>query len=392
MQRYWLSLVLVAAVPGFTWAKDTGVSDSSGQQSVQYERDRGLTFTSGETDLWLGVRGQFRFTTPSTSLDPESGTYHDDDNPLSVNRARIKGGGTLVRDWISFYGEYNLKDSQWLDYRSTIAVNDWLDVRFGQWKSEFSRERYISSANQQLVERSISTYWFTLDRQRGLSTSARFGAGTRADLQIWIQALSGLGLNRATERDNGLIMARVQWSPDGEQLPFSGSDLKRREEPLRSLAVALVTGETQCSRFSSDGCGQLPGYQESEYDLDQLMFETGMHYRGLGWEQELHVKRVRDKVTGSSTTLVGGYMQFGSFLNEWLPRVPPPLEIVGRYALVDPDTGTSSDLQQEWTLGANWFFSGHRNKLSLDFTWLDTGNLFDHGSQTRLQLQWELSL
>jgi hypothetical protein len=117
-----------------------------------------------------------------------------------------------------------------------------------------------------------------------------------------------------------------------------------------------------------------------------------VQHRGISWEQELHYKRIRDQQTGAVTRLVGGYAQVGSFLNEWWPAIPAPLELAARVAIVDPNTDRSSDTNRELTLGANWFFSGHRNKLSLDLSWLEDDDLIDGGSQTRLRLQWEISL
>ncbi len=368
---------------------DTSAENTNPAPAFTYERDRGLVFRQGDTDLWLGLRGQFRYNNSSTELDTDESSLTDES--LKVNRARIKGGGTVAAPWLAAYGEYDLVGSQWLDYRATVTVAGWLDIRVGQWKSEFSRERINSSGKQQLVERSISNYWFTLDRQRGLSTSARFGEGTRMDSRVWVQALSGLGLNRATERNNGLLMLRWQWNPDGQELPFSGSDLARRAERVRSLALAYVSGDSRCTRFSSDGCGQLPGFSDGDYDLEQLMLETAVQHRGLSWEQELHYKRIRDERTGEVTRLLGGYAQLGSFLNEWWPAVPAPLELAARLAIVDPDTDRSGDTNRELTLAANWFFSGHRNKVSLDLSWLEDDDILQ-GDQTRLRLQWELSL
>lgn len=365
-------------------------NDAGAASEFGYERDRGLVFRRGATDVWLGLRGQFRYNNESSELDTDDEGLLEGD--LSVNRARIKGGGTVGVPWLDLYGEYDLVGSKWLDYRATFAVADWLDIRVGQWKSEFSRERINSSGKQQLVERSISNYWFTLDRQRGLSTSARFGAGSRRDSRLWIQALTGAGINQATERGNSLLMARWQWNPQGEVLPFSGSDLERRSERLSSVALAYVSGDTACSRFSSDGCGQLPGFAESDYELRQLMLETAVHHQGFGWEQELHWKRVRDERTGVVTNLLGGYAQLGSFPNHWWSAVPAPLELVARIAIVDPDRDRSGDTNRELTLGANWFFRGHRNKLSADLSWLRDDDVLGLERVTRLRLQWEISL
>jgi hypothetical protein len=355
-----------------------------------YERDNGVIYRQGETDLWLGVRGQFRYNSSSTLLDTDSEALVD--RSLSVNRARIKGGGRVFRRWLALYGEYDLEGAQWLDHRATVTVAGWLDIRVGQWKSEFSRERVNSSGEQQLVERSISNYWFTIDRQRGFSTSTRLGEGSAWDSRIWVQGLSGTGLNAPTEQGSGLLLGRWQWNPDGEELPFSGSDLERRSKRLSAVALAFVTGESRCTRFSSEGCGQLPGFADGDYDLDQFMLETALHHRGIGWEQELHFKRIRDERTGEITRLLGGYAQLGSFLNEWWPSVPAPLEVVGRVALVDPDTSAGGDRRSELTVGANWFFDRHRNKLSMDLSRLGGDALSGEGSQTRVRLQWEISL
>ena len=66
--------------------------------------------------------------------------------------------------------------------------------------------------------------------------------------------------------------------------------------------------------------------------------------------------------------------------------------MVARFALVDPNTERGGDLNEEYTLGANWFFSGHRNKLSLDLSRIEAEESFGEVRRTRLRLQWDLSL
>ena len=277
--RLLLVVLLFAAVP-FAVAEPEQTQNSS---TFAYERENGLVYRQGDTDLWLGLRGQFRYNNTATELDTEN--IESNEKSLEVNRARIKGGGKVLKPWLEGYGEYDLVGSKWLDYRATLTLSGWLDIRIGQWKSDFSRERINSSGKQQLVERSISNYYFTLDRQRGFSTSARFGAGTRWDSRVWVQALSGLGLNQSSERsqvtgkNSGLLMGRWQWNPNGEVLPFSGSDLARRPERLSSVALAYVTGDSSCTRFSSDGCVQLPGFSAGDYE--PMSAPTGASMRSI---------------------------------------------------------------------------------------------------------------
>ena len=175
-------------------------------------------------------------------------------------------------------------------------------------------------------------------------------------------------------------------------MPFSQSDLERRESPVPSIAVATVVGRTPFTRFSSSGGGSLPGFDPADYNLEQFLFETAWHYRGIAWQQELHWKNIEDRVTGQITRLIGGYAQIGYFPNEWWSYVPAPLELVGRLSIVDPDRSLGDNLEREWTLGVNWFINGHRNKFTSDVSWLTFDSPARDASQTRFRLQWELSI
>ena len=87
----------------------------------------------------------------------------------------------------------------------------------------------------------------------------------------------------------------------------------------------------------------------------------------------------------------GGYIQLGSFVNEWWRLWPRQLELAGRLSIVDPDRSLSGNTEKERTLGLNWFFNGHRNKLTLDHSWLNFEDFGDSATRNRLRLQWELS-
>ena len=49
--------------------------------------------------------------------------------------------------------------------------------------------------------------------------------------------------------------------------------------------------------------------------------------------------------------------------------------------------------REEFTLGANWFFNGHSNKITLDVSHLiiDDGFLSTKDSENRVRLQWDVS-
>jgi phosphate-selective porin len=79
-----------------------------------------------------------------------------------------------------------------------------------------------------------------------------------------------------------------------------------------------------------------------------------------------------------------------------MPDFPRPLELAMRYAYVDEPNRVDLSLEnrrEELTIGANWFFAGHNNKLTLDYSWLDIedSQLFLEESDNRLRLQWDVS-
>ena len=75
---------------------------------------------------------------------------------------------------------------------------------------------------------------------------------------------------------------------------------------------------------------------------------------------------------------------------------PEELELAARYAwLTEPnETNLALDNERkEFTVGANWFFNGHINKVTLDYSKLsiEDGTLAQSQSDNRVRLQWDVS-
>ena len=370
----------------------TGIATQKGA-SFGYG-EKGLEFNSGDgsTFLWLGFRLQGRYDSLPGTLNDATDLANPDAGKWDLKRGRIKGGGHLIDEGFQIYSEYDFTTNGWLDYRATFKLAKHTTFRLGQWKSEFNRERIDSSGAQQFVDRSLSNYWFTIDRQLGAALSTRFWAGEAADSSVWIELLSGRGLGSTPSDDSWLGMLRWQWNPTGEVLGFGQADLDRSEDLISAVTLATVFGDSHYTGFSSSGGDQLPGFTYGDYQIFQLMFETAVRWRGLSWQQELHWKNIDDRISGAHRQIMGGYVQAGAFPSEFWSCFPDPLEIVTRIASVDPDTSLSNDLQWEWTVGANWYFNGHRSKLSTDLSLLDFDDpIIGHQSDLRLRFQWDVS-
>jgi phosphate-selective porin OprO and OprP len=365
------------------------------------------------TDLqW---RAQTRFTTPYRSDPRQISSFNGpDQNNFEARRLRMKIGGTGFQPWLQYYFEVDLQPSRdvddsstasstrVIDWRIDIAKWDWGGIRLGQWKIDMNRERVDSSGRQQFVERSIANRVFTIDRQVGVQLRGHLFEDTPADMRYYAGVFNGEGKSVNNADDNMMYMARWQWNFLGRDLSWRQTDVEYTELPTGSFALAGATTTGACTRWSSSGCGNLDGFERpanaapDQYEIDQYVEEFAFKYRGFSAQQEHHVKKIRDTTTGLRNELTGGYVQAGYFFHHMFPSVPAPLELAARYAYVDEpnaaNLGFDND-REEFTIGANWFFSGHNNKLTLDFSRLNLDdnvlNLDESGN--RLRFQWDVS-
>ena len=347
--------------------------------------------------FYIDFRGQFRAAYPAYNFPTSEDDFSDDDMNIGISRARIKFGGYVGNPAYNFYLEQDVRGGNLLDFRAQIEKHSFLKFRVGQWKARYSRERVISSGKQTGLERSLINRVFTIDRQQGVSLYGNIDGGGAANFNYWAEILTGSGRGGTVgDDDNLMYMLRLQWNPNGKELGFSGSDLKFHEKFVSSVSVAAVTNTSPYTRFSTSGGGQLYGYEagvDGQYKVDQLMFETAFKYRGFSWQQELHYKNIDDNVNLEETLLMGNYFQVGYFFHYLFEKFPKPLEVYARQAFYDPNTDFSGDSNLEYTFGVNWFFKGHKNKLTLDYSYLDY-NQFDIEDNTEhmFRIQWDVSI
>jgi phosphate-selective porin len=399
-----ISLVLVGSlfVGPKLFAFQLGGPTKTDTLTSQFDHtSEGFEFTSqdGLFQLQLAGRLQFRFATPN---DQDPITYDDFDTELKnifkVNRARLKIGGYAYQPWLQYYLEYELGSSQLLDFRVMVEKWPWLSFKVGQWKTEYTRERVISSGKQQMMERSIINRPFTLDRQQGVTVYGHLDGRGLADFNYYLAVLTGNGLGTSENDDKNLLYSgRFQWNLMGGGVEMSGSDLSYHEKPAVSLAWAGATNISQYTRFSSDGGGILKGYEEGEagqYKVDQWLFESAVQYRSFSWHSEFHNKHIYDRVNLTKDTMVGGFVQGGYILNRQNAVEGHPLiEVAARYASYRPNLELIMNSEEEFSLAVNCFFNEHLNKLTADVTVFefDQQSINREASGWRFRIQYDFS-
>jgi len=193
----------------------------------------------------------------------------------------------------------------------------------------------------------------------------------------------------------------------GRDLGLRQTDVERTEKPTGSLAFGAATTKGKCTRWSSSGCGNLDGFTgaatagQGQFEVHQAVEELAFKWQGFSFQQEFHWKRVVDRSFDESsafneTDFYGLYAQTGYFFNEIFDFVPKELELGFRYAFVrEPNEidRLKDNFRQEFTVAANWFFYGHNNKITMDYSYLtlDDDVLARNVADSRVRLQWDIS-
>ena len=241
---------------------------------------------------------------------------------------------------------------------------------FGQAKLPGNRERVVSSANQEFVDRSNLNRVFTIDRDIGIQLHHQwdaFGMIIREQGAI----STGEGRNRRTS-SNGGICATIR----GEVLPFGlfqqrgdyiQGDLVREKTPKVSLGYTYS--------FNNDAArtgGQLGEYLYAPSDIETIFADILIKYQGLSFITEYAQRSSPNPIS----TKVGSkdlYIYDGEGFNSQISyMISNDLQIGLRYTSITPSpkiqllTGPRTDM----VFGISKYFHGHDLKLQADVNYI----------------------
>lgn len=410
--------------------KDTATRTQNKEKDAQIKVSwgkKGLTLATPDGLFQTRIQWRFqgRWTYPERSDPRDKKAFTDnEESTFELRRVRMKVGGHGYQPWIKYYFEVDWQPgrdfddgagnaaTRLIDWRIMLEKYPWAKLRIGQWKINYSRERVDSSGKQTMVERSIMNRVFTIDRQIGAMLYGRVNPGTPVDVNYYLGVYSGSGRGVAkNDDDNMMYMGRLQWNVFGRELKWRQSDVAFHKKPTASLSIGGYTTIGKCTRWSSGGCGQIKDDvtkftatedKTGQFRVDGMQVGSAFKYRGFAWQHETHWKQVKDSEAAAGqqkTNMFGGYAMAGYFPHYLMPAVPKPLEVAFRYSHVDTNVHKPGGFRQEYTLGFNWFFAGHRNKLTLDVSHLTLSALDDDDpmvedktlSEQRVRLQWDVS-
>ena len=381
--KFLLPVKLIILFVGVTNANCIAQVDKS---SIKMEAGKGIQFTSADSSFTMAIGGRIQ-SVFEARRDITNETIGAD---FLLRRCRLNIQGIAFNPKFSYRIQVGFAHGDITSGNSSVQNNlilrdamlfydasKWLRIGFGQTKLPGNRQRQISSANLQLVERSIANNNFTLDRDKGIWLYTNFNI-RKTVLKSTIAISSGEG--RIVSDKNGKLCysARVEFLPFGDfskKGDYIGSDIEREIKP--KLAIA---GVYSFNEGSTRTMGQLGDYLYNsetaniQYYGADLMFK----YKGFSIESEFY-NRNSDTgiITNNKDTTQRNYIISGNtFMVQSGYFITKKNEIAARYAQITPDNSVASimNTQKEYVLGFSHYFNKHSLKLQSDVTYLVNGD------------------
>jgi phosphate-selective porin OprO and OprP len=355
------------------------------QSTMKMKFGKGVQFTSEDSLFTLAISGRVQSMFEAKHDQTNSTTSAD----FLLRRCRLNFQGTAFNPKFTYRIQLGFAHGDITSANSTVQnnlvlrdamlfykANHWLRFGFGQTKLPGNRQRQVSSANLQLVERSIANNNFTLDRDKGLWIYTHFNLG-KALLKSTSAVSSGEG--RIISDKNGKLCYSTRW----EFLPFgeftNGGDYIEADNDREATPKIAIAGVYSYNDATSRTMGQLGDYLYNSqiayvnYYGGDLLFK----YKGFSFESEYYTRNsnrgviINKKDTTQRNNIIAGntlMLQSGYFITK-------TNEIAVRYAQITPDKKVEANMntQKEYVLGFSHYFNNHSLKLQSDISYLENG-------------------
>ena len=365
---------------------------------------KGLFNLVGQDSSWtMKVGLRFQFNATALMQDGES-----PETSFLIRRSRLKFDGFAVTPKLKYKVELGLSNrdmsgtSVFTGNTPRYVMDAVLKYNFyenfvlwvGQTKLPGNRERVISSANMQQVDRSILNARFNIDRDIGFQLRHHFTISKNFVIKEIFALSQGEGRNVVTGNLGGhQYTGRIELLPMGNftsKGDYSGSDLKREQTPKLAIGVSYDHNNNAVKTRSNQGTYMVTDTGFYETNINTLFIDAMFKYKGFSFMAEYADRDAKDPIAKNSDgTETGRVVQVGTglnlqsgylFKNNW--------EVSGRYSTVDLDKNiTGVNQENQYTLGLSKFIVGHSLKVQTDVSLIDVANL---GEQVLYRLQFDI--
>jgi len=367
--------------------------NTNAQETNAPKFGKGLFNLIGQDSTWTMKVG-LRFQTLATSKWDVNNGLSNPESSMLIRRSRLKFDGFAFSPKLKYKVELGLSNrdqSGASEYTSNApryildAVLKWnfsgnFVLWFGQTKLPGNRERVISSANLQQVDRSLLNSRFTIDRDMGVQLRHHFNLTDTFLVKEIFSIAQGEGRNITTGNLGGhQYTTRVELFPFGDfksKGDYKGSDLKFEPSPKLSLGVAYDFNNNASKTRSNQGSYMTNDTGFYSTNISTLFLDAMYKHQGFSLMAEYANRTADDAFAKNSDgSLTGDEVQVGTGLNiQTGYLVSKTVELSGRYTNISLDkeiTGKGSENQ--YTLGLSKYIAGHSLKVQTDLSYTDIG-------------------
>jgi len=349
-----------------------------------------INFTAKDSSFSIKFAPRFQVRSMS-SWDHDGNQYGSPDHNFIVRRARLKFDGFAYSPKLKYKLELGLsnRDISGANQfnRNTPryildAVIMWSfaknwELWAGQTKLPGNVERVVSSANLQLIDRSLLNSRFNIDRDLGVQLRHKSNLGGHFLMREKFSISQGEGRNVTEGNEGGLqYTGRLELLPFGtfkSKGDYSQSDLKREEKPKLMLGFTYNYNQNAVRErgFAGDYMIRTDG---SIYETDQttIFADAMFKHNGFSFMGE-YAKRTADNEIATEldgTTPTGDIVLTGNALNLQAGYLfKSNYEIAARFTTLSYENITGALPTEQYTLGVNKFIVGHKLKVQSDISY-----------------------
>lgn len=369
----------------------TSIFSVSAQQNISTKLGNGLLNFTAKDSLWgvnIGSRIQFLST---VNWDSNKDGLHNPNSSMLVRRARLKLAGFAFTPKLKYKVEIGLSNND-ISGASEFtgnspryildAVLKWnfyenFELWLGQTKLLGNRERIVSSANLQLVDRSLLNKRFNIDRDIGFQLRHHFNLSNNFIVREALSFSQGEGRNITTGNIGG-----HQYTAHLELLPFGnfkqngdyiGGDLEKEETPKLAFAIGYDFNNNAVKNKSNLGTYMKNDIGFYKTDISTVFVDAMFKYNGFSFMGEYAYRNAKDPIAKNSDgSLTGDTVQVGRGFNLQSGYVfGKNWELAGRYTNISLDKITQKGDENQYTIGLSKYIVGHKLKVQTDISYLD---------------------
>lgn len=255
-----------------------------------------INIVAKDSSYSLKFAARFQSLYSSTWDFPDNKNLQNAETNFLIRRARLKFEGFAYSPKLTYKIELGLSNRD-IGGASIFtnnapryildAVLKWnfygnFELWAGQTKLPGNRERVISSANLQTVDRSLLNGEYNIDRDMGMQLHHYLVLGEDMIIREAVAFSQGEGRNVTSENLGGFqYTGRLEILPFGDFDDYTGSDLKREQTPKLALGVSYDHNDNAVKTRSNSGSYLITDTGFYETDIKTYFIDGIFKYRGL---------------------------------------------------------------------------------------------------------------